>query len=72
MVDHAWEVIMTAAVGLIWLIRLEGRVNQGDVEQKSTEKDLDETKREIREDLRYIRERLDGLVADHNGRGRGR
>lgn len=70
MVDHAWEVLVTAAVGLIWLIRLEGRVNQGDSDQRQTDREIEATKREIREDLRYIRDRMDRLVSDANGRTR--
>lgn len=42
----------SAAIGLIvWLVRLEGRVNGHDREVTG-----------IRDDLRYIRERIDTLV----------
>ena len=50
--------LTTAAIpvilGLVWLIRLEGRVNtQGALQE------------ELRDDLRYIRERIDRALNGH-------
>lgn len=44
--------IVLAAIGVIvWLVRLEGRVNNHDASLK-----------EFREDIRYIRDRIDRAV----------
>jgi hypothetical protein len=43
-----------AVAGVIWLVRLEGRVNGHDIEHKTT-----------REDIRYIRDRIDRALNGH-------
>lgn len=50
--------------GLVWIVRLEGRVNGHDQRHETHE----ERYAEIRADLSYIRERLDKTL---NGRGVG-
>lgn len=54
--------ISMGVIGLVWLVRLEGRVNGHDREIKDTKDQQGKDVREIHADLRYIRERLDRVL----------
>lgn len=59
--------VMTLAGGfisaLVWLVRLEGRVNGHDREHK----DHSQRHEEMREDLSYIRARIDSALNGKHG-----
>lgn len=53
--EWALSAIGLVVGGLVWLIRLEGRVNTHD--QRHTQHDED--RKEMRDDISYIRNRID-------------
>jgi hypothetical protein len=58
----AGEWLTLALVGagaLIWFVRLEGRVNAQDLQIRTTATTSQQENKQIREDLQYIRQRLD-------------
>jgi hypothetical protein len=40
-VSDLWPMILASVLLIVWLVRLEGRVNQGDKDQEATEKRVD-------------------------------
>lgn len=39
--SEAWPLVVAAVGVIVWLVRLEGRVNQGDKDHEATEKRMD-------------------------------
>lgn len=54
----AMALVVPCVLGLVWLVRLEGRVNGHDKDNLNREKELEL----IRGDIRYIRERIDRAI----------
>jgi hypothetical protein len=57
------SVVFGVVAALAWLFRLEGRINGHELRFSAQEKAIEE----IREDLRYVRDRIDRAI---NGRFR--
>lgn len=51
-----------AITGLVWLVRLEGRVNGHDRELKDTKDTHSEEITTLRADVQYIRQRIDSAL----------
>lgn len=68
--------VTAGVVSLVWLIRLEGRVNNHDREHDAHKERCDELRAghtrqydDLRADLAYIRARIDAVLGiDHRGR----
>lgn len=48
--------------GIVWLVRLEGRVNVHDRELELVSDTHDKEFQQLREDLKYIRDRIDAVL----------
>lgn len=57
-VNAALAVILPCVAGVVWLVRLEGRVNGHDHELSTHEKGMVG----IKADVQYIRERIDNAL----------
>jgi hypothetical protein len=56
--------ILAATGGIVWLVRLEGRVNSHDREIKDVKVDNETDIQMIRKDLDYIRGRIDRALEE--------
>jgi len=54
----AFAIAGSAVVGVVWLVRLEGRIDKA--EQRALDHAADIS--EIKDDMRYVRERIDRAV----------
>jgi hypothetical protein len=59
-------VVCCAIAALVWLVRLEGRVNSHDREIKDVKEGHETDIQQIRRDVEYIRDRIDRAIL--NGR----
>lgn len=55
----ALSIALSFVGGVIWLIRLEGRVNTGEAVHEL----LKESHEELKNDVRYVRERIDDALS---------
>lgn len=55
-------VVGLSVAALVWLVRLEGRVNSHDREIKDVKEGHDSDIQQIRRDLEYIRGRIDRAI----------
>lgn len=58
----AVTIILALLAGVVWLVRLEGRLNLVDAKQASTDRRVDGIEERIFDELRTIRQRLDTLA----------
>lgn len=58
----AFTVLSTLVGGIVWLVRLEGRINLLNSQQAATDKRVDGLEERILDALRRIENRLDTLV----------
>lgn len=58
----AVTVVLGLLAGVVWLVRLEGRLNVVDAKQAGTDKRVDGIEERIFDELRTIRQRLDTLA----------
>jgi hypothetical protein len=54
-------IVVPALGGIVWLLRLEGRINAHDLEHREHARRY----AEMREDLAYIRQRIDKALNGH-------
>lgn len=55
-------IVGLSVAALVWLVRLEGRVNSHDREIKDVKEGHDSDIQQIRRDLEYIRGRIDRAI----------
>lgn len=57
--EFLWGVGAAVVGAVVWLVRLEGRVNSHDRELADHKKHTSEDISQLREDVKYIRDRID-------------
>ena len=68
-VQMEWQIVVGVVSGIVWLIRLEGRVNQHEREVTRQFDVSNRDRADLRDDIKYIRDRIDAIathVATHS------